>query len=62
MKSNPKAYSHTALLRDVERDEDGKIINKSAPYGSVDLSNDGQVIAVRHWNKDKKKESTPNAV
>ena len=58
-KSNSKAYSHTALLRDPVKDENGKTVSLSAPYGSADLANDGSILAIRHWDKDKPKSKAP---
>jgi hypothetical protein len=53
--SNPRDYSHTALLTDVTRDENNKIVNTSAPYGSVDIANNGEVLGIRKWDNAKAK-------
>ncbi len=52
--SNPRDYSHTSLMKDVTRDENNKVIDVSAPYGSADIANNGEVLGVRYWDKKKK--------
>lgn len=54
-KASPSDYSHTSILKDVTKDEHGKTVNISAPYGSADIARNGDVISVRYWDKEKEK-------
>jgi len=55
-------YSHTSLLKDVSRDENGKVTSISPPYGSADISVTGDVIAMRIWDKKQKPKQPTKAV